>query len=435
MLWPAALYGCAFDRYETDVVRDQDTEELLSEEVEGDFYSNSLRMRFNDALEKRYRRIYAHRGRGYGKGLLVILLFGYVAYGVLDWYLLGENVTTVWAIRYFIGAPILALLTVAIRDDRAEPYLQYFIIGAILSLIVTTLMMVQVVDGEVVHLYVSSLLAMIMGGLTITRVYFYYAVFITIVYMVLSSFVLIPLAEKTPLLAYYLLLSFVAVILCLVAVSARERMVRREFVQKILIQRKNNELKKANDKLKVLVDIDPLTKIANRRHFDHVLDEEWRRARRRGFSISMLMVDIDFFKAFNDGLGHLEGDKCIQQVARCMANIVRRPGDLVSRYGGEEFAVVLPSLNVEEAERLAKVVCRAVEALHITHPSSQVSEFVTVSIGVAAIVPTNDFSKRDLVAMADQALYTAKNHGRNKTEVVITPQQESLLDELEGNFT
>lgn len=401
----------------------------LSKEFKGEFYSNSLRLRFTKALETRYRRISARRDRRYVSALLAVLLLSYVLYGACDWYLLQEEVSPVWVIRYFVGTPILALLLFASRARWVEQYLQLFISGGILTLVITTLAMVRIVEGLALHLYISSLLAMIMGGLTITRIHFNYAVMTAAMYMLLSGMVLIPLEESESLIVYYLLLNLMAVSLCLAAVFTYERTIRREFLQKILIQRKNDELRKANEKLKTLVDVDPLTQIANRRYFDQVLDQEWRRARRRGYSVAMLMVDIDFFKPYNDSLGHLEGDKCIQRVAKGLEAVVRRPGDFVARYGGEEFAIVLPALNLDEAEKLARGVCVAIEALDISHPSSKVGHRVTVSVGAAAIVPSAEFSKLDLIAMADEALYMAKSQGRNRTAKVAVPRQESLLGE------
>ncbi len=408
--------------------KERDITDLFHLDGGDEFFADSLHLRFNDALEVRYRRIYARRDRRYVRVLLLVLLVSYVLYGACDWYLLGDNVSPVWVIRYFVGTPILALLLFFSNARWIERFLQAFIVTGIFTLVVTTLLMVSLVSGEAVHLYLSSLLAMIMGGLTITRIQFNYAAFTAGLYMLFASVVLLPMAQTSPLIMYYLLLNFAAVLLCLLAVFTYEKMIRREFLQKILIQRKNHELRKANEKLKTLADNDALTNIANRRYFDQVLDQEWRRAKRRGYSIAMLMVDIDYFKAFNDSLGHLEGDRCIQQVAQALDTLVRRPGDLVARYGGEEFSIILPALNIDEAEQLAQAVCDEIQGLNIGHPNSSVADEVTVSVGAAAIVPTVGFSKMDLIAMSDEALYLAKSQGRNRTARVIVPKQESLLD-------
>jgi len=406
----------------------EENDDIINDRIEGDFYSNALHLRFNKALENRYRRIYARRDRRYVRSLLVVLIVCYILYGVVDWFLLGEAASSVWMVRYLVGAPVLCMLWFVARGRWVEEYLQIFITAGILMLVITTLWMVTFVGGVAVHAYISSLLAMIMGGLTITRLHFNYAALTASIYILASAFALLPMTEANPLVTYYLWLNVIAVSLCLVAVYTYERTIRREFLQKILIQRKNNELRKANEKLKTLVDVDPLTNIANRRYLDQVLDQEWRRAKRRNYSIAILMVDIDFFKAYNDSLGHLNGDSCIQRVATRIGQIMRRPGDLVARYGGEEFAVVLPALNIDEANRLAESVCDAIESLSIEHPNSSVSPYVTVSVGAAAMIPVEPYNKQDLVAMADEALYQAKSQGRNQTAKVVIPQQVSLLD-------
>lgn len=166
------------------------------------------------------------------------------------------------------------------------------------------------------------------------------------------------------------------------------------------------------DRLAKLSWTDGLTQIANRRRFDVELDEEWRRARRQAAPLSLAMVDIDHFKGFNDVYGHGKGDECLQRVAGGLVGTVRRAGDLVARYGGEEFAVLLPNTAVPEVSAVGDRIRESVEALQITHPSLTL---LTVSVGVASIVPSDGISPADLIAAADQALYRAKREGRNRT--------------------
>ena len=145
-----------------------------------------------------------------------------------------------------------------------------------------------------------------------------------------------------------------------------------------------------------------------------MLDEEWRRARRRKYSVALLMCDIDFFKSYNDLLGHVQGDVCIRQVAQAIRQQVRRPGDLAARYGGEEFAVILPALDALEAQQLAQSLCDAVRNLQIRHPGSKVQPVVTISVGVSALVPDDSNDLKQLINAADEALYRAKHEGRDR---------------------
>ena len=157
---------------------------------------------------------------------------------------------------------------------------------------------------------------------------------------------------------------------------------------------------------------DGLTGIANRRSFDERLSFEWRRSLRSGEPISLLMVDIDHFKQYNDHYGHLQGDHCITAVAQSLQGVVSRASDLVARYGGEEFAILLPETGVDEAKRIAEISMRNLAARAIAHANSSAGEHVSLSIGICTLVVTPDAQAATLISQADQALYYAKRHGR-----------------------
>lgn len=173
------------------------------------------------------------------------------------------------------------------------------------------------------------------------------------------------------------------------------------------------QLAMANRKLQRLAACDYLTQVANRRRFDEYLEQQWHRQAREQKPISLLLCDIDFFKVYNDTYGHLKGDECLQQVAAAISRSVKRPTDLVARYGGEEFAVILPNTNSQEALNIAQSIRQAVKALKIPHIGSTVSDFVSLSIGIATQVPTPHSSAFHLIATADEALYRAKASGRD----------------------
>ena len=182
---------------------------------------------------------------------------------------------------------------------------------------------------------------------------------------------------------------------------ARERELQR------LVQQRTLELEEANRRLEELSFLDGLTEVANRRQFEQILDLEWRRAVRSGSPLSLILADIDHFKAFNDNHGHQAGDRCLRDVATLLDSIVQRAGDQVARYGGEEFAAMLPETDAEGAESIAERMRRAVESLETGGGR------VTVSIGVATTVAGETRSAESLVAAADAALYEAKRAGRN----------------------
>lgn len=169
-----------------------------------------------------------------------------------------------------------------------------------------------------------------------------------------------------------------------------------------------------NDYLKGLSTLDGLTGIPNRRAFDVRLAQAWSQACREGGTLSLMMIDIDYFKRYNDHFGHVQGDECLRQVAKAIAQSVNRPYDMAARFGGEEFACVLPETTLQGALILAEKIQARIRQLANAHPGSEVSEWVSLSIGVASLQPRVDREPSELIALADQQLYQAKHNGRNQ---------------------
>jgi diguanylate cyclase (GGDEF)-like protein len=186
----------------------------------------------------------------------------------------------------------------------------------------------------------------------------------------------------------------------------------------------------SNRQLELLAMKDALTGLANRRCFDQTLATEARRAQRDGSSLALLMIDIDYFKRFNDALGHVAGDACLQAVARVLDECVRRPSDLVARYGGEEFAVIMPATDIDGAAVVAQMIIERLQQANIAHPTSPVAR-VSLSIGIAAARGSRLDPAHGLIESADQALYQAKTAGRNR--FMASPAQR-LLD-VDGQQT
>lgn len=179
---------------------------------------------------------------------------------------------------------------------------------------------------------------------------------------------------------------------------------------------REHELEERNRMLESLSMLDALTDIGNRRYFDEFVNKEWKRSTRDSLPVSMIMLDIDYFKAFNDTYGHQRGDECLKQVARQLSDTLKRPGDFAARYGGEEFAVVLPNTDIKGAVFIAETLRSMIEALKITHAASDTAKWVTVSLGVGSLIPNRHSKPEQLIALADQALYNAKREGRNRVE-------------------
>lgn len=192
--------------------------------------------------------------------------------------------------------------------------------------------------------------------------------------------------------------------------------IAKPFRVAVLLARVRNHLELAHKHhvLEGLSHSDSLTGIANRRHFNAMLAREFGRMQRNHQDLALLMLDVDDFKSFNDHYGHLRGDECLQQVATCIAQCLGRPGDLVARYGGEEFVCLLPETDSKGALKLAHKIQAAIAQLQIPHLQSRTDAFVTVSMGVAAAPATALGNGQQLLALADERLYRAKNGGRNR---------------------
>ncbi len=197
-------------------------------------------------------------------------------------------------------------------------------------------------------------------------------------------------------------------------------------------KRTEEQLQSAYRAMETLVVVDALTGIANRRRFDDALATEWRRALRESSKLSLLLIDADHFKRYNDTYGHVRGDNCLKQIAEAALDIVLRPGDLVARYGGEEFAVILPGTDETGAKGLAEDICQAVRNRRLPHEGNAPG-IVTISIGCATMVPQRGKTSQDLIEAADQALYRAKGRGRNRVIVAgvpFRPESASIIVEV-----
>jgi diguanylate cyclase (GGDEF)-like protein len=192
--------------------------------------------------------------------------------------------------------------------------------------------------------------------------------------------------------------------------------IAKPFHLPIVIARIGNQisLKRKTDLLESLAMLDGLTSIPNRRRFDEALEAEWKRARRNGLPLALIMADVDYFKNFNDHYGHGAGDTCLKKVAAALVEAADRPADLVARYGGEEFVALLPETDLRGAKLFAERFRSGVESLQIPHQYSAASPWVTISIGCAFEFPARDEGAEGLLEAADRNLYVAKEAGRNR---------------------
>jgi diguanylate cyclase (GGDEF)-like protein len=174
------------------------------------------------------------------------------------------------------------------------------------------------------------------------------------------------------------------------------------------------QLEEANKKLEQISLSDGLTEIGNRRYFDQFLEQMFGLSQREQTHLSLLMIDVDYFKKYNDCYGHIAGDQCLQAIAKTLGSFANRGGDLAARYGGEEFALILSDTKAEDALQCAENYRMAIEKLQIPHSQSDISNYVTVSVGVVTVIGNQEESMDKLILKADKALYQAKENGRNQ---------------------
>jgi diguanylate cyclase (GGDEF)-like protein/PAS domain S-box-containing protein len=189
----------------------------------------------------------------------------------------------------------------------------------------------------------------------------------------------------------------------------------------LALQKAESDLRQANQELEKLVHTDGLTKIANRRCFDYYLELQWHKHCEDNQYLSLMLFDVDCFKKYNDFYGHQLGDECLIKIAQIVHSLLDCSADLVARYGGEEFAVILPKIDQHKAMAVANKIHLAIQSLGISHEGSEVSDRVTISLGISSMIPTSVRSPTTLIEEADQALYQAKQQGRNRSVIFSPP--------------
>lgn len=182
----------------------------------------------------------------------------------------------------------------------------------------------------------------------------------------------------------------------------------------VKVAQRTAALENANRELHRLAIVDDLTLVANRRRFDEYWQQQWQFLAHQQQPISLILIDVDYFKHYNDYYGHQAGDECLWKVAQAISSVLNRPTDLIARYGGEEFAVILPYTSLNGATKVAEAIAAEIYSLNIPHHQSKVSDRVTLSLGIACIVPQLELSPKTAIAFADKALYQAKSQGRDR---------------------
>lgn len=390
-------------------------------------------LHFPEALESAFNEYYCSNTLKHVRVALLTGLLLYGVFGLVDLILAPADRAHMWIIRYAVVCPAIAAglgFTYLTRFRRfMQPVLSLVMLVGSLGIV----SMVYFDPTPSKNYYYSGILLLIMGAFTFVSLRSPYAISWALVTTLAYEMVAI-LANHTDV-NILVQNSFSIVATIIIGAFSNflmENYLRRDFLNSLLLGHENRQLQRASKELLRLSISDALTGLGNRRHFESMLGKEWQRAMRSETSISLVLFDIDFFKNYNDNYGHQAGDDCLKLVAERIGGFAKRPGDTSARYGGEEFVLLLSGTELPQAMTIAEACRASVEALALAHGHSEVSGVVTVSAGVASVVPDGRTGRRALVEAADRALYRAKSGGRNRVALGSGSAPASAADLYQG---
>lgn len=413
MVSTTQLFGEQLDKFEQQINRYQG---LLS--------SGLKDLKFPADIEEDYNW---RSNTNFIKSSRLILSFGillYLAFGFSDYALGQEKADILWLIRVVISAVMLIGITVIFNWQLIGWVINATVFGMII-IGLSVILFIYMLDEPYSYAYHFGLVPWQVFILVSLRSYLR-AIAVSSVVVFISYIIVayskdfVPYSPDIDRLVYVMLPMFSVFWGLMIAMGIylgyqMEKSLRIDYLKNKLLSLDAQRLTLLSEELHLLSTTDSLTGLANRRHFEGCFDLEWRRAIRTQDSIALLMIDIDFFKKFNDYYGHQAGDECLRQVCSLLQSYAQRSGELVARYGGEEFVVLLPRMTLIGAEHIAQGMCRAVRQLDIPHEGAN-KKNVTISIGVAAMVPALNDDDEALLRDADRALYQAKASGRDCVE-------------------
>lgn len=378
---------------------------------------------FPKQLETIYRFQYQN-GAAYEfryRAPIILILYIFLSFGIYQ--VLPTEQVLPWFSYYSWVGVIIFIAWILSFIKKLNQYFDYYVgIGSALAVAITFILINVIENGQENVLFHAAMMYAIVIIYGAVGMRFYTAIFagwIGGLAGILVSNYLNGVIDWTFLNRTYTFSSFLGMTLA----YATDRQHRENYLQNCMIELNRIELMQQAQQLSLLSQQDALTGLANRRYLDETLDNEWRRALRHETPLTIMMVDIDYFKAYNDTLGHIKGDECLKEIAVAISSIAARSGDLVARYGGEEFLLLFPMTNAQQALIQVERLMNAISKIAIKHPCSDVSPYVTISVGVATTIPRLNDSISAFVARGDHALYKAKTNGRNQYKIAVNEEQ------------
>jgi len=382
-------------------------------------------MRFPPALEAQFVADTSEARRRHFLISGLIALLTYNGFLLVDFLMARDVFWLAVKLRTFLFTPAAAFSLYVFWDPSGwfrrhwpNAFCELAVVSSGLSAAASLAVILSETRSEFAHFYHVGFIVVIMYGNVVQRLRFWNAVVFSLAILGIHVAGILLLDSFPPrLLSPIIALVSTTVVFTLTANYVMERDERTHYLLTLKERGLVRELSQAHERLQQLSRSDGLTGLFNRRHFQDYFQSVWTRAQYDHSPVSVLMIDVDHFKKYNDRYGHPAGDECLRHVAQVLEQHVRRPGDLVARYGGEEFIAVLPHADSAVAAAVAERVRQTLEALQMRHEASPTSSVVTLSVGVATCQA--DFLLKDtaLLAAADEALYQAKNGGRNRVSV------------------
>lgn len=355
------------------------------------------------------------------QGLLSFGILLYLAFGFSDFFLGQDQANTLWVIRVFVSTALFTGILLIFK----RRFVLWVVKAASLGMIVigcSVIVFMWLLDEPYGYAYHLGIVPWQVFVLIVLRSYLraimICSLSVFIIYIIFSyNQEIKPFSPEIDglmdlLRPLYILFWGGLVIMGIYLGYFMEHSARVDYVKNRLLALDAERLTLLSEELRLLSTTDGLTGLANRRHFENCFESEWRRALRTKDSLCLIMIDIDYFKNYNDHYGHQAGDRCLKEVSELLKSFAQRSGELVARYGGEEFVILLPRMTLVAAHRIAENMCRQVEELNIEHAASILNK-VTVSIGIAATIPSLEADSDSLLKESDRALYQAKANGRN----------------------
>ena len=381
-----------------------------------EFFDRIIKPKFSGEEERRFRHWYSEKNLYPARLVQFQIFLVFIAAGYLDYVLLGELATLMIFMRYLLFTPLLIVIIVYTFTPYFKKHMQYtFCIAMGITACYVSLFTLLNADAVAMIYFVGSIIVVFVGFIYAPMLFNYAMGMAVFIFIICMMGVYFNKSFSSEIVEACMLLLLGTLLIALAACYTHERHARENYLYEKSLNLQKDTLQESNIYLQELATIDGLTGIANRRAFDTRLKDEWKRAERTKSHLSVLLLDIDFFKLYNDGYGHQKGDECLIRIAKALQLMVRRPGDFVARYGGEEFVFIVSDSDPDKVLLYAEAIRDTIEQLKISHEYSKVSPYVTSSLGVANIMPSQDedINIEQLIRLADRALYQAKSDGRN----------------------